>query len=289
MNRNIFVNTIPHSGTHLVTALLDQLDYKHTQLFNRFYSKRPFYRRWQKAGINWRTSTEIGNYFRYFSDNEIPVSVASPRMAKTGVVINLLSKVKGGEYIIGHVPYSKEGSKVIEQYIAKTITIIRDPRDMALSMLNHISARPAHMAHNYLFGVLLTDSERLEAVVNGYKNQYGSLAGLSNMYRSMLLWKKECNNITLKFEDLVGAKGGGRNDVQFNAIKTIIEHIELPNEITDENIVNIGLESFGKSSTFRKGKIGRWRSAFNVEDKKVCKQSINDLLIELNYESSNEW
>ena len=94
LKRNIFVNTIPHSGTHLVTAILDQLNYKHTQLSNKFYSKKPYYRRKQKAGINWRTSTEIGNYLRFFSNHEILVSVASPRAAKASVVANLLSKVQ---------------------------------------------------------------------------------------------------------------------------------------------------------------------------------------------------
>ena len=287
--RNIFVNTIPHSGTHLVTAILDQLNYKHTQLSNKFYSKKPYYRRKQKAGINWRTSTEIGNYLRFFSNHEILVSVASPRAAKASVVANLLSKVQNDEYIIGHMPYSKEGGYVVGKFINKTITIIRDPRDMALSMLSHISERPTHMSHNYLFNVLSTDSERLEAIVCGYDNQHGNLTGVLNMYNSMLRWRGQDHNITLKFEDLVGEKGGGKSEMQFDEINRIVKHLDLVKTINDKDIVSIGLNSFGKTSTFRKGVIGKWKSAFNSKDKDIVKKTLGRLLVSLGYESDSKW
>jgi hypothetical protein len=289
MKNNIFVNTIPHSGTHLVTSILDQLDYRHTRLFIKFYSKKPYYRRWQKASINWRTSTEIGNYLRFYSNREVFVSVSSPRIAKAGVVDNLLSKVKGGEYVIGHMPYSKEGEYIVGKSINKTITIIRDPRDMILSMLSHISTRPTHMAHSYLFKVLSTDSERIEAIVCGYDNQYGHLTGALNMYNSMLKWKGQSHNITLKFEDLVGEKGGGQKELQFNEINRIVKHLDLDNTVDDNDIVNIGLNAFGKTSTFRNGLIGKWKDAFNSKDKEMVKKSLGSLLIGLNYESNNEW
>ena len=68
-----------------------------------------------KSGINWRTSIAIGNYVRYFSKDEVPVSVASPRMAKSGVVANLLYAARDGQYKIGHMPYSEEGNKLIQK------------------------------------------------------------------------------------------------------------------------------------------------------------------------------
>ena len=286
---NVFVNTIPHSGTHLVAAILDQLNYRHTQIFNKFYSKKPYYRRRQKAGINWRTSTEIGNYLRFFSNHEILVSVASPRVAKAGVVANLLSKVQNHEYIIGHMPYSKEGDRIVCQFIDKTITIIRDPRDMAISMLSHIGERPTHMAHHYLFNVLSTNSERLEAVVLGYNNQYGSLTGVLNMYNSMLKWGDRDHNLTLKFEDLVGEKGGGKNNAQFDAINRMVKHLGLMDMVDDRSIVSIGVDSFGKTSTFRKGMIGKWNNVFNSADKSMVRESLGGLLVRLDYESDNEW
>ena len=66
----------------------------------------------------------------YFSKDEIPVSVASPRMAKSGVVTNLLSSARDGEYIISHMPYSEKGNELVHKHISKTITIIPDLRDI---------------------------------------------------------------------------------------------------------------------------------------------------------------
>ena len=289
MKNNIFVNTIPHSGTHLVTALLDQMGYTHTQLFNRLYTKKPFFRRWQRAGINWRTSTALGNYARYFSKDEVPVSVASPRMAKSGVVANLLSAAQDGEYIIGHMPYSEEGNKLIQKYISKTITIIRDPRDMALSMLSHTRERPSHMAYMYLYSQLKTDNERLTAVVNGYDNKFGRLVGLEAMYRSMLSWGNQSGNILLKFEDLVGEQGGGDNAVQYDVVTRVLNHLELAGQMSDEKILSMGSESFGKTTTFRKGQIGKWTDLLDERDKALFKDAVNNLLVELNYEVDSDW
>ena len=52
-------------------------------------------------------------------------------MAKSGVVTNLLSSARDCEYIIDHMPYSAKGNELVHKYILKTITIIRDLRDMA--------------------------------------------------------------------------------------------------------------------------------------------------------------
>ena len=226
-----------------------------------------FFRRWQRAGINWRTSTDLWNYIHFFANVEVPVSVASPRMAKSSVVGNLFSKVSGKEYIIGHMPYSDGGKCLVEKYISKTITIVRDPRDMALSMLSHIRERPLHMAYSYLFNQIQDDQKRLEAIVKGYENEFGYLVGLNEMYSSMLLWGYQQNNLILRFEDLVGKKGGGTDDLQFKSVKAIAQHIGILDQFSNEKISSIGSQSFGKTTTFRKGQIGRWVDLLNKNEK----------------------
>jgi hypothetical protein len=210
-------------------------------------------------------------------------------MAKSGVVANLLSAAQDGEYIIGHMPYSEEGNKLIQKYISKTITIIRDPRDMALSMLSHIKERPSHMAHIYLYSQLKTDNERLIAVVNGYDNEFGSLVGLEAMYRSMLSWGNQSGNILLKFEDLVGEQGGGNNAIQYDVVTRVINHLALEGQMSDERILAMGFESFGKTTTFRKGQIGKWTDLLDDKDKALFKGSLNHLLDELDYEVGSDW
>ena len=96
---NIFVNTVPHSGTHLVTTILDSLGYKHANIKNKFYTVRPYFRRIQKAGINWRSSKELGNYIPLFEKKTVLVSVASPRLVKPSLMTKTFSNVGNKQYI----------------------------------------------------------------------------------------------------------------------------------------------------------------------------------------------
>ena len=286
---NLFVNTIPHSGTHLVTTILDSLGFTHANIKNRFYTVRPYFRRLQKAGINWRSSMDLYNYFSIIEKKTVLVSVASPRLVRASLIAKLFSKVEDNQYVIGHMPYSDDGKKVIQENIAKTITIIRDPRDMAISMINHSRTRPQHHAHKYLFDELKSESERLNAVLSGYDNHLGSLIGINQMYSSMLKWKEEVENITLKFEDLVGHRGGGSNENQILSIHNLIDYLDLVSEFDNEKVSNIAKNSFGVSGTFRKGKIGAWIDFFSHSDKELYKSKIGDLLIDIGYESDKNW
>tara|TARA_B100001057_G_C22868061_1_gene957492 strand:+ start:4304 stop:5170 length:867 start_codon:yes stop_codon:yes gene_type:complete len=286
---NLFVNTIPHSGTHLVTTILDSLGFSHANIKNRFYTVRPYFRRLQKAGINWRSSKELYNYFSIIEKKTVLVSVASPRLVRASLIARLFSEIKDNQYLIGHMPYSDDGKKVIQENIAKTITIIRDPRDMAISMINHSRTRPQHHAHKYLFDELNSESERLNAVLCGYDNHFGSLIGINQMYLSMLKWKEEVENITLKFEDLVGHRGGGNSGNQISSINDLINYLGLVAEFDNEKVSNIAKNSFGVSGTFRKGKIGAWKDFFSRSDKELYKSKIGDLLIDIGYELNKNW
>ncbi len=287
--KNIFINTIPHSGTHLVTTIVESLGYEHAIISNKFYSIKPYFRRKQKAGINWRQSKEISSPFSLLEKKTVLVSVASPRLVRPSLIKNMLVKILDGQYVIGHMPFSEDGKEVIENHVAKTITIIRDPRDMAISMINHSRSRPLHHAHHYLFSELSNESERLKAVLLGFKNQHGSLIGINQMYKSMLQWKNQNNNLTIKFEDLVGERGGGSLSKQVTSIRAIINHLELRDNISDDMVFDIAKNSFGTSGTFRKGKIGGWKSTFTSKDIELYKATIIDLLIDIGYESDKNW
>jgi len=62
--------------------------------------------------------------------------------------------------------------------------------------------------------------------------------------------KAKNSNMLLKFEDLVGEQGGGNNAKQYDVIIKIINHLELTGLISDEKLLKIGPESFGKNDYF---------------------------------------
>ena len=151
--------------------------------------EKPFFRRNQKAGINWRTATLLQEKLKISSKKDINVSVSAPVKITSSTYKSLFKVLKKGNFIIGHVPYSKEADLIHQGMLDCTLSIIRDPRDMILSMMRHVKEREVHHAHKYLFKVLTNDRDRFFAIAEGYNNQYGNLIGVDAMINSILDWE----------------------------------------------------------------------------------------------------
>ena len=67
--------------------------------------------------------------------------------------------------------------------------------------------------------------------------------------------------MVIRFEDLIGPKGGGDAKMQYSAIHSIAK--ALGQDLKQDQIESIGKEMFGSSKTFRKGKIGSWIGQYN--------------------------
>ena len=63
----------------------------------------------------------------------------------------------------------------------------------------------------------------------------------------------------------------------------------MPNSFSDTEITNIGINSFGKTTTFRSGQIGKWRDILSSTERDVCKKQLQSHLINLGYEKDNNW
>jgi hypothetical protein len=54
-------------------------------------------------------------------------------------------------------------------------------------------------------------------------------------------------------------------------------------KLTNDLIISIGNDFYGKSKTFRKGKIGNWRTVFTNKDSKVFDKNDSNLMKSLGY------
>ncbi len=100
-------------------------------------------------------------------------------------------------------------------------------------------------------------------------------------------WLDLPNVLIVRFEDLVGEKGGGNNEKQKECILSIANHLLINlndsqlNHIIDNLFGNSeGLESF---ATFREGKIGSWKKNFNSHHIELFKQNWTQCQIDLGY------
>ena len=91
----------------------------------------------------------------------------------------------------------------------------------------------------------------------------------------------------IRFENLVGEKGGGSRKLQEEEIYRIANALSI--QLDEEHLNKVREEMWGETWTFRKGQIGDWKKWFNKEHKEVFKEKMGDLLISLGYETNNDW
>ena len=150
----------------MVASVLQNLGLKHSVIKFTLYVGRPFFRRNQKAGINWRTARQLDNLGLSKSEPTTLVSVTNPVPVKLKVLEKIYSHIRQEEYLIAHMPYSNSSRDLLKSAGLKSICIIRDPRDMVLSLLDHVETRPQHPMHKHMYETLETKHARIEALLS---------------------------------------------------------------------------------------------------------------------------
>lgn len=207
---------------------------------------------------------------------------------------NLINN-KTQRLFFSHCPYIAQFDQFLRhQRTFANFLMIRDPRDMVVSL--------AFMVHKSSDGKTANIEKILLDLITGKKESYIPWAveqheiypllweiGLFKLYKMYLPWIKAKNFTLIKFEDLVGEKGGGSAQKQLQTIIKIGEHLQI--KMTPQKALTVIDNLFGGTWTFREGQIGGWKKYFTPEIKKAFKQntSLMNLLIELGYEQNNNW
>jgi len=151
----------------------------------------------------------------------------------------------------------------------KVITILRDVRDAYVS-LSHMLVKNRY----------ISEQEKIEEAI---KNK-----AYFRMSRDLSLFLNDPRFYVVRFEDLIGPKGGGDKKRQTQTIYDLAAYIGVP--ITYAQASKYGDELFGgKTLTFRKGQIGSWKKACTEEQKLWLKDCFGDELIRLGYEKDYDW
>jgi hypothetical protein len=101
-------------------------------------------------------------------------------------------------------------------------------------------------------------------------------------------WVEDPNVLTVRFEELVGRKGGGSDELQLQKVKEIIDFIGINLEEKEVKLLASKIFS-SKSSTFNKGQIGRWKSSYSSEHKDIVKKYLQQTLEDFGYEQNTNW
>lgn len=196
-----------------------------------------------------------------------------------------LKRLHRGQFINAHLPSHQALLELLSENGIKTIFMIRDPRDVAISNYKYVcEIDTTHYSHRFV-AELPDDDARLMAVIRGID---GAVASVSELWRRFDGWFHDPNTLVVKYEDLIGSRGGGSSQLQLERILAISMH--LGHGLSETEIANIASSIYStKASTFRKGKIGTWRNSFTDEHVALFKELTGDLLVRLGYEQSSDW
>lgn len=164
--------------------------------------------------------------------------------------------------------------------------IFRDPRDVAVSHVFYVTdIQPGHVHHAY-YASLPDFDARLRVSILGRPDAGVEFPDLAGRFAPYLGWLSLPSVMKVHFEDLV-------NDRSV-ALGRIADHFLQragPLPTPRSRIVEFLDASINprKSPTFRSGKTGEWKKYFTAEHKRIFKEVAGHLLVQLGYESSDDW
>lgn len=247
MNK-LIINSLPKAGTHLLVKLLESMGY-------------------QYSGTNFSSSTIYGRYewpkfllrgvMAGWPGIEVGLDIAA--VARRSWIVNSLAKVDEKQFCGGHLPYSDCMYALLQQAGLRTLHILRDPRDVLVSWAHYVPQTSWHYGHPGLDGLEL--EQRIRKILYGYHSGGFDIESFSQVLSRSMGWINCQNALVVRFEDLVGSRGGGDDTAQANTIKNIATFAGVESVDADKLAASL----FGGTKVFRKGQIGGWREELSQE------------------------
>lgn len=258
----LLCNSFPKSGTHLLSQILTEL-----------------------PGIN-------------YWDDIISVQALTGVMNTVEHINNKFMSAPSNSMVKSHLMYDEKILEILNKRNCKSYFIYRDPRDVVLSHANWVMKEPKIFLNSYYSNNLKTFNERVIASIKGIPlgTPIGSNVSLPSIVDDFARWEgwlSDEDTLAIKFEDLVGSRGGGSDAIRLKTIVNICNHAGY--SFTDSEVSQMfPTHKFDpeKSHTFKKGQkgaIGGWKDKFTPEIKECFKDTAGQLLIDLGYEQDFDW
>ncbi len=284
INNRVFVNSMPKSGTHLLGNVINLCGYGSVERIRHTLTRGlgvPRNFAYEAVYRNWVRKFYMTCCYKV-EDTTVPIDVTSPIQTPAFLLRWWLDQIPKQKYFIGHVPWSPTSDEILTTLGYKHVFIIRDPRDVLVSFL-HFVQRPQHSLRSDFQH--LSPQEQFSFAITGGKAQQSNrhMMGIIDSLESVIKWKQSNNSLLVRFEDLIGAQGGGGSkERQFLAVKQICLYLEI--DADTAFIDTICQQAFDPSArTFRQGKIGGWRDVLKAEQLTMFYQQASDILTNLGY------
>ncbi|NGX63719.1 MAG: hypothetical protein KR126chlam6_01132 [Candidatus Anoxychlamydiales bacterium] len=226
------------------------------------------------------------------------ISTFSIRKSGTHMLTRLLELLEI-PHRLNHLLYLDEFNEFLANPNLKGIVLIRDPRDVCVSSvfwhspprgiqgglplnekdMQHLDPDQLNIWNESSF------EKRLSIMIgHNFPLPYSQVNLEYELAKKAL---KNNNFFLIRFEDLVGERGGGSDEKQYSTIKKLLLFLKM--DIPEEKIKFAMNQLYGSSLSFRKGIIGDWKNYFTSEHIALFKKKMNHTLLEWNYEDKWDW
>ncbi|NJL47111.1 MAG: sulfotransferase domain-containing protein [Leptolyngbyaceae cyanobacterium SM2_5_2] len=196
-----------------------------------------------------------------------------------------------------HLMYSEEILNIFSEHQCKLLFIYRDLRDVAVSHARWVTKEERIFLHK-VYQQLPDFDQQLMKTIEGVP--LGSPLG-SNLsqpdigqdFKRWQGWLGHAQTLAIRFEDLVGERGGGSEEKRLYLVEQILDHLGISMS-SDQIEAKFSSRAMNpeESHTYikgGKGSIGGWQKSFSYEHKQAFKRVAGKLLIDLGYETSFDW
>ena len=202
--------------------------------------------------------------------------------------LGILESVRPGEFVKGHIPCFDQAREFVRSHDLLVFNMIRDPRDNVISLVNYLMKHKHHPLHPH-YARLESNQARILATIRGFQDEQGEpvIRDIGWRLNNWVGWDNESKVTNLRFESLIGLKGGGDRDAQLREINKILRTLGISSSPLVESIAEKAFDS--KVHSFRRGRIQGWKSVFTDEHKAAFKSIANWALVHYGYETDDSW
>ena len=233
----------------------------------------------------------------YKWDDIVSVQALCGIMNTASHVLWKIGSAPNQSIVRSHLMYCDEVLDILREFNCRTLFIYRDLRDVAVSHARWVTKEERIFLHDIYLKFKSFDEQLMNSIKGvPVGSPFGSSVSQPDIGSDFLRWKgwvDDSETLAVKFEDLVGERGGGSEDKRIYIVEQILDHLSIsmsPHQIK-EKFASYALNP-DESHTYKKGgkgNIGGWQTFFQKEHKAEFKKVAGDILINLEYEKDLNW
>jgi sulfotransferase 6B1 len=251
-NPPVIVNSIPKSGTHLLSQIVAVLPHKTN--YGDFWTCIPSY-----------------SYKQYSK--------------KT--MLKKIQSLAPGELTLAHLFYDPLYAEALQAKQSLHFFIYRDPRDIAISEAHYLTyINRWHRLHP-IYKKTSSPEKRITLALEGLTHNKSLVyPNVAERCKDYLDWLGKPGVCAIKFEDLVSE---GQEKALRQIFTFYAERVNLDCDV--EQLIKAARLNINpsQSPTFKDGKVGSWKRLFTPAQVELTKHIAGDLLVQLNYEQDLDW